>query len=58
MKQLIGHKCKLHIISKNKNLFYTARILDMTSTHIYFIDKFNVKYIYNLNDIKEISSIV
>jgi len=46
--------CKIHIMIKKQNLFYTATIIDITNTHITFIDKFNTKYSYNMNNIIEI----
>ncbi len=54
MKQYIGKQCKLHVQINEKDLFYTAKIIDVTETHISFIDKFDEKYSFRLTDIVEI----
>lgn len=57
MKNLIGKTCNIHIERKDKDLFYTAKIIYINDTHIYFIDKFNDSYLYKLADIVEVSNI-
>jgi len=57
MKELIGKTCNLHIKTDKKNLFYTAKIVNINSTHIYFMDKFNELYVFNINSVVEISKI-
>jgi hypothetical protein len=54
MRHLIGKKCKLTIKDQvnNKILFYTAKeILEITDTHIFFIDKFDQEVGFRLIDI-------
>ena len=57
MKQLINHNCKLRINSDGKDLFYTAKIIDVNDTHIYFRDKYRKKFVFLLKDVKEIANI-
>jgi len=54
MKQYIGKICKLHIVVKERDLFYTAKITNVNDTHISFIDKFDENYTFRTTDIVEI----
>jgi len=54
MKQYIGKTCKLHIVVNGKDLFYTAKVKDVSDTHISFIDKFGEDYTFRMTDIVEI----
>jgi len=58
MKYLIGKSCRLTISLNGKNLFYTAnKVLEVTATHITFIDKFNKQFCYRLQDLVEIQDV-
>ena len=57
MKELIGKTCNIHIEKNKKDLFYTAKVINVTDTHIYFIDKFNEPYVYKLTYLIEASQI-
>ena len=53
MKDLIGEKAKLHIVKNGQDLFYTAVVVDVTDQHITFVDKYNNKYVFLLEYVKE-----
>lgn len=55
MQEYIGERVKLHIDRDGHDLFYSAKILNITDTHISFLDKFNKKYCYRLTDVVEIN---
>lgn len=58
MKQIIGKSCKITISCKGKDLFYTVKeVIEVTPTHITFIDKFNQQYSYRLLDVVEIQGV-
>lgn len=58
MKQLIGRSCRLTVFLNGKSLFYTAKtVLEVSDTHITFIDKFNERYSYRLQDVIQIQDI-
>ena len=57
MKQYIGEKCKIHIKRGEKDLFYTAKILDVNETHMTFIDKYDKKYSFRITEIIELRSL-
>ena len=52
-KRHIGKRKWLHIKVNNKDLFFLAKIIDVTNTHISFIDKFNIEYSFRLLDVIE-----
>ena len=55
MKQYLGKDCKLTLEVNGKLLFYTAKeVLDVSGTHITFIDKNNEKLSYRLIDLVEV----
>lgn len=56
MNEYIGDTVKLHIDRKGIDLFYTAKILQITDTHISFKDKYDVKYCYRISDIVSINN--
>ena len=55
MKEHIGEIVKLHIDRNGSDLFYTAKILPGTDTHISFIDKYKIPYTYRLQDVVSIN---
>lgn len=58
MKQLIGRSCKITINVDGRSLFYTAKeVLDISSTHILFKDKFDKQYSFRLQDVLEIQDV-
>ena len=57
MKYLIGRKCKLTIEYGNKLLFFTAKVSNVTDTHISFLDKFDDYFTFNVSDIKQVKVI-
>jgi len=54
LNKLIGRRCKLTININGIDLFYTAKIIGVTQSHISFIDKFGDEYTYHINKIQEI----
>jgi hypothetical protein len=58
MKEMIGKSCLIEISRNGKALFYKAKeVLDVTDTHITFLDKYNNQYTYRLMDVAEISHV-
>lgn len=58
MKQLIGKSCLLEIQYHDQRLYYRAiRILDVSDTHITFLDKFGKQYSFRLIDVVEINDV-
>ena len=58
MKQLINRSCRLTISLNSNILHYTVKdVLEVTDTHITFIDKFDEKYSYRLQDVIQIQDI-
>lgn len=60
MKQLIGKSCRLSIRQPvtGKILFYTVKkVLNVTDTHILFIDKYDSEYSYRLQDLLQVQDI-
>jgi hypothetical protein len=58
MKEMVGKSCLIEINRDGRALFYKAReILDITDTHITFLDKYNNQYTYRLIDVVEISRV-
>ena len=58
MKEYLDKTCKIHIAINGKDLFYTARIINVSDTHITFVDKFNETLTFRLQDIIEIRGII
>lgn len=54
MEEYINKKVFLRISIDGKTLFYNAVITNVTRTHISFIDKFDQKYCYRIEDVIEI----
>jgi hypothetical protein len=50
---LIGKRCKIHILFCGVDLYYTADVIGVSSTHISFVDKFKEQYSYRLQDVVE-----
>lgn len=60
MKELIGKSCKLLIDlgGGGRPLTYTvSEVLDVSDTHISFIDKFGQRYSYRIANIAEVANI-
>jgi hypothetical protein len=60
MKQLIGKSCKITIKDpvNGRILYYTVRrIIDISDTHINFIDKFGFEFCYRTFDCIQIQDI-
>ena len=57
MKRYKGQNVKIIIKVQNNNLNYTAKVLDVSDTHITFYDKFGKVYSYLISDIVEIQTI-
>jgi len=58
MKQLEGKSCLLEIQYHGQKLYYKAtRVLDVSPTHITFLDKFGKQYSFRLIDIVEINEV-
>ena len=56
MKEYKGKSCNILVVLKGKYLFYNVKkVLDVTETHISFIDKFGNNYTYKKEDIAEIN---
>jgi len=55
MKEHIGETVKLHIERNGADLFYTAKVMDVTDTHISFKDKYNINYCFRRQDVVEIN---
>ena len=53
MEQYIGKRVFLRLDVGGNSLVFNARITEVSSTHITFIDKFNKKYTYRISDIVE-----
>lgn len=49
-------KAMIHINREGKDLFYTAIIKEITSKHIFFIDKYKKEFVYRMEDVVEIKS--
>jgi len=56
MKQYIGKRCKIHILFNGENLFYTADVTGVSTTHISFLDKFKRHYTYRVIDVLQINA--
>lgn len=57
MKEYIGKKCNILVVANGRYLFYNVKkVLDVTETHISFIDKFDNNYTYMIKDIQEINT--
>jgi len=57
MKELIGKICKIQIRCNEKSLFFTAKITEISDTHIFFIDKFQKFCSYRVADIIQIREV-
>lgn len=58
MKELIGKSCKLQIKIREENLFYSVKeILEITPTHISFIDKYDNYCLHRKDNIVQISQV-
>ena len=57
-KVFLGQSCKMTVVINGKSLFYTVKkVLDISSDHITFVDKFDEKYRYALEYVKEIRTL-
>lgn len=54
MERLLNKQVKI-LVSLPKSLYYDAIIINITKTHVTFIDRENRLYTYDLSLIKEIS---
>ena len=58
MKEMVGKSCLIEISRAEKTLFYKVReVLEVSDTHITFLDKYNNQYTYRLVDVVEISRV-
>jgi hypothetical protein len=58
MKEMVGKSCLIEISRNGKSLYYRAKeVVDVTDTHITFLDKYNNQYTYRLMDVLEISHV-
>jgi hypothetical protein len=57
MKELIGKRCRMQVLVNGTSLSYTAKLNDMSSTHVHITDKFNKEYFFRIQDIVEISEV-
>ena len=57
MKEYINKKVLIAIITNSIELAYTATILNVTDTHISFIDKFGEHFTYRVADVKNIREV-
>ena len=58
MKEFLNKSCKLTINISGKLLFFTAqKVVDVSNTHITFIDKFDYQLSYRVEDIVEIQEL-
>jgi ethanolamine utilization microcompartment shell protein EutS len=56
MEQYVGKTCKIRILSRNKELFFTAIVTEVGDLHISFIDKFNGAYTFLKSEVCEIQT--
>lgn len=56
MEQYLGKTCKIRILSRARELFYTGKITEVTELHISFIDKFGESYTFLKSEVCEIST--
>lgn len=55
MKDWIGKKVKIIVNVEGVRYTYTAEVLDVTDSHITFIDKFGTKYSKILTEVLDIA---
>ena len=58
---LIGKQCSIHVRDPlhGKILYYTVKeVIDVTDTHMTFIDKFGKEFSYKMDDILQIQDIM
>lgn len=51
MKEWIGKKVKISHETNGKTFFYTGKIIEVSDTHITFIDKFGTKYSKRISEV-------
>jgi len=56
MEQYIGKTCKIRILSRSREIFFTADVTNVDDLHISFIDKFGESYTFLKSEIHEIST--
>ena len=58
VKQLKGKSCLLEIEYHGSRLYFKAtQVLEVTETHITFLDKFGQQYSFRLKDIVEVNDV-
>ena len=57
MKDWIGKKARIIINVEGSRHTYTAKIIDVTDSHITFIDKFETKYTKILSEVLDIEEV-
>ena len=59
MKELIGKKCSITILTKHNNtrLFFTGTIISVTDLHFSFIDIYGLSQTFKVDDIERISEV-
>jgi len=55
-KSYLNKVCKILVKSDSKRLFYYGEVIEITSTHLSFIDKFGVYYTFKVSEILEINT--
>ena len=58
MKHLIGKGCTIRLNVDGSTLFYTVKeVLDVTTLHISFVDKYDETYTYLLSDVVGVTNV-
>lgn len=56
MKQFLNKPCKIHVRINEKDLFFSVKtVIDVSNTHISFVDKFNKNWVFSLDKVLQIS---
>jgi len=55
-KSFLNKICKIVVHSDNQKLFYTAEIIEISDSHVSFVDKFGIYYSYLISEIIEINT--
>lgn len=54
MEQFLNKLCKIEVYIDEQRLFFTGKVINVTPTHISFLDKFGGNYCYKLDVIESI----
>ena len=56
MKQFLNKQCKIHISVNGESLFFTVKkVIDVSDSHISFIDRYNKLWCFDKNQVKQIN---